>query len=207
MELSTLSLSGFSFSASSPESCRCFFTGGEGAAKLCVPEPIYVLKALRDAVAPPRRVGLLLRAKPSPDDGDLDRAAAAKGEDAEAKASNPDRLVPVGEVERFVEEWVLFDENAEGEAKTEVVVELDLFPVGIANGDEGFMAREEERLDAEPLLVPASGLGEGVDFCPKTEGPLADANGEAVEAYARNPPCNVFSILARHHLHHNRNLE
>ena len=58
----------------------------------------------------------------------------------------------------------------------------------MANGEEGFIPKADEKLDADPLLVPASGVGEGVDFWPNTEGPLADANGEEVDAYARKPP-------------------
>lgn len=56
----------------------------------------YDAKALRVFAA--RRVGLLLRtpvgAREPKEVGDFDRAAAAKGEDADAKASNPVRLTP-----------------------------------------------------------------------------------------------------------------
>ena len=38
------------------------------------------------------------------------------------------------------------------------------------------------------MLVPANGLGDGVDLIPKTDGPFADANGEDVAAYAKKPP-------------------
>ena len=157
-------------------------TGGEGAEKLCVPEPAYDLKAVIALVAG-RRVGLLLRAKLKAPVGDLDRAAAAKGEDADAKASNPDRLVPVGEAERLFGEGVLLDENADGDPKTDFDPEPTLLPLGIAKGDDGFNPKAaEDRLDAVPLLVPASGVGDGVDFCPNTEGPFACANGEDVAA-------------------------
>lgn len=108
-----------------------------------------------------RRVGLLLR-----DSGDLERAAAAaaKGEEAAAKASNPERFVPVGDVERLFGGFGSLDENVDGEPKTDAELELALFPLGIAKGDDGFIPNADERLDAVPLLVPASGLGDGVDF-------------------------------------------
>lgn len=78
-------------------------TGGDGAAKLCTPEPAYDLNAFT-VLGGGRRVGLLLR--PSALVGDFERvaaaaaaAAAAKGEPGAANASNPDadRFVPVGE--------------------------------------------------------------------------------------------------------------
>lgn len=147
-----------SSAVSSPESWRCFFTGGEGAEKACDPEPTYDLNAFTD-VTVPRRGGLLLRAKPPrTDGGDLER-------DAAAKASNPLRLVPVGEVEKALGDCPLL--RAKGDAdevlpKTED--EADLLAFAMAKGDDGFMPNADAKLDAFPLLVPAKGEGEGVDF-------------------------------------------
>ena len=57
-----------------------------------------------------------------------------------------------------------------------------MFALEIANGDVDFISKVDDKLVAEPLLVPASGLGEGVDFCPNIEGPFAVAKGEEVAA-------------------------
>ena len=83
--------------------------------------PAYDLKALTGAPAP-RRVGLLLRPKPKTDGGDLEREAAAKGDEADANASNPLRFVPVGEVDRALVDLPLLSANGDVEElpKTEV---------------------------------------------------------------------------------------
>ena len=147
---------------SSPESWRCFFTGGEGAEKLWVPEPTYDLKAFT-GVAEPRRGGLLLRLRPKVDGGDLERDAAAKDDAEAANASNPLRFVPVGDVDRALGDLPLLL-PAKGDVVAKTEEEGGLFALAIANGDDGFMPKADEKLDAFPLLVPARGDGEGVDF-------------------------------------------
>jgi hypothetical protein len=105
----------------------------------------------------------LLRANPSPDEGDLERDAVEKGDDAEANASKPLRFVPVGEVDNaFGDLLPLFGKKADEEANTDE--EPALLDDTIANGEEVFMPKADEKLDAAPLLVPARGVGDGVDF-------------------------------------------
>ena len=40
------------------------------------------------------------------------------------------------------------------------------------------------------LVLEADAKGDADGLLPKIDGPLASANGEAVDAYARNPPCH-----------------
>lgn len=161
--------------------------GWNGEAKLCVPAPTYDLKALTEAPGA-LRLGLLLRAKPKPDVallrlkpvGDLDRVAVAKGEDEEANASKPVRLVPVGDEASFGDVERPDEEEAAEEPNTDV---LDLLALARAKGDgDGLLTRFADRLEAAPLLVPANGEGDGVDLVPNTDGPFAAAKGDDVDA-------------------------
>lgn len=123
-----------------------------------VPVPTYDLKAFT-GVPEPRRGGLMLRFKPKAFGGDLERDAAAKGDAEAANASNPLRFVPVGDVDNALGDLpLLLIAKGDVEAKAEG----DLF--GMANGEEGFIPNADEKLEAFPLLVPASGVGDGVDF-------------------------------------------
>lgn len=86
--------------------------------------------------------------------GDLERDADVNGDEADAKASKPVRLVPVGEVVEDVE------------------------------GGEVDAANEDREFDARlPLPLPlalANGDGEGLP--PNIDGPLVFEKGEEVEA-------------------------
>ena len=135
-----------------------------------------------------RRLGLLPRARPKPVEallrlkpvGDFERAAEAKGEDEDANASNPVRLVPVrdgisfGDVESA-------EEDATEEANPDVLPGLLAPPKAKGVGD-GLFVRFEVRLEVDPLLVPANGDGDGVDLIPNTDGPLAVAKGDELDA-------------------------
>ena len=117
----------------------------------------------------PRREGLLLRARLEEVDeplpkmgGDLERW---KGEEMDANASKPVLFTPEEVEDSFGE-----------------LEKIELVPFILVNGDAADVAKDGVGEKVFPLLVLATGVGEGECLCPKTDGPLAEPKGEVVEA-------------------------
>ena len=125
--------------------------------------------------------------------GDLGRfAALAKGDVDDAKASKPVRL------------FACACEGDAGEEDDPAEDDASLAATAAANGEGDVL--DDAKGEAEPLPPKAFALEpevapvhDAMDGClpPKRRGPGTDANGELVEAYAMNPPCNGVSTAKR----------
>lgn len=119
--------------------------------------------------------------------GDFERAAAAKGEDEDAKASKPVRFVPVGVAVADDEGLTRTTDDVLDEANAENPFNGVWLPLKLALENEelvGEAAPEPGRVE----LGVVGGLGldvdadGGVDLLPKIDGPFAEANGDEVAA-------------------------